>query len=715
MSTNGGIMKLESFKVVSVIGAGAWGTAVAKIAAENHPLLKINLWSYERSVARNINVERENNLYLPGIHLPLNITATPSLRDCVAGSRIIILATPSKAVYETCLKIKNHVVAGANFGFVSKGFCRIQNRIYTISDAIARALPQVKDRITVISGPTHAEEVMHNFQSCICVASRSENARRVFSKLLACEYLECRETDDVCGVELGGTLKNPAAIAAGMISVLPGCGDNLAGALIAESLKEMLRIGAAMGARPETLIDIAGLGDLVATALSDHSRNRRFGRDIAGRILSNDRSLGFFDWFIIRFRPERVLEKMTERLHYLAEGAYAIEPLIELSARKNISIPVYRSLYEVLLNKKNPVLLVETIKNPERFEELYAQTGIQSLMSKKQIRKRGGRFFRKIVLENIVRKIQSDETFRNLVRGYLLSSTEAVAGVNVVNDMNALPGAKRLQRALPPSASDKAVQAAVEKIAKSYFTAIADNYSGIAYRILVLYFRVAYFLNFLRKAGTGGNIFENALKISGNLKDLNAITATHTPVYIAAVQRNTDVLPLIFAAEKAGLPIPRFFIDASIDMPPLLRIWLRLSGGYYIHRNMLRNPVFREVVIQYLITLVAHRVPVLYLPASRIPGGGDESGFDYEFASRIVRSLSETTEEVALLPVSVEKEGGIVRNAGGKEPFKVLRVFFSDSTSVDFRGHCAASDYSADDEGIARLIEDLKCRLGGGA
>ena len=178
---------------------------------------------------------------------------------------------------------------------------------------------------------------------------------------------------NIVGVDVGGTLKNPAAIAAGMISVLPQCGDNLAGALISEALKEMIDLGKIFDLEADIIIDISGLGDLVATALSNHSRNRRFGRDIANQILKKGTNLKISDKVLLKFKPEYVIERMSKNLHYLAEGAYAIEPLIELAEHHGVPIPVYKSLYEVLLNKKNPSLLIETIKNPLKFEDIYKE------------------------------------------------------------------------------------------------------------------------------------------------------------------------------------------------------------------------------------------------------------------------------------------------------------------------------------------------------
>ena len=132
-------------------------------------------------------------------------------------------------------------------GFLTKGFCKIQNEVLTISQAIERAIPALAGKVVAISGPSHAEEVSRRYHTCLNVGGQCAETRTVMAHLLDSEYVQCRETDDIRAVEVGGTLKNPAAIAAGMISALPRCGDNLAGALISEALREMVRLGELFG------------------------------------------------------------------------------------------------------------------------------------------------------------------------------------------------------------------------------------------------------------------------------------------------------------------------------------------------------------------------------------------------------------------------------------------------------------------------------------
>ena len=615
------IANIESLGVIAVVGAGSWGTAVAALVAENHPGLRVRLWAYEKSVVHTINRRSENTLYLPGTMLPPNLSSTNILRECLLDARVVIIATPSKAVYDTCRRFAAHLMPGAHVGYLSKGFCKAQGKTLTISETVALTLPRAEDRIAAISGPTHAEEITARFHGCISIGSANEQTRRVFTRLLSCPCLQCRETDDIRGVELGGTLKNPAAIAAGMISVMPNCGDNLAGALVAESMKEMLRIGTALGGREETLIDISGLGDLVATALSAHSRNRRFGRDIASRIIRGGQPLGLFDRILLYFRPGRVMERMTERLHYLAEGAYAIEPLIEIAARRGVAIPLYRSLYEVLLNRKDPALLVETIKDPRRFEDLYARAGFQPILSERDVRHQAGTLFKKPVLDDVFRKL----------------------------DALGVPPA--------PGESADARTPAMAK-ASAVFDHIADRYSR--FFAMLAFYPLIVFLFIARLTGLRGLPVPAQSAVGGGIGRARQ-AAGPTLVYVMQLEDRAAVPWAVLAMRRLGMPLPRFWVDEGSARGPLMDRVLRRCGGFIAAYNKTLDSLYREVLSSYLSFMISHGIPVLLLVPSRAAVEAYDSSLNDQ-ATFLIQTILETREPVLFFPVSAhEPEAGAKR------------------------------------------------------
>ncbi|HOO70936.1 MAG TPA: NAD(P)H-dependent glycerol-3-phosphate dehydrogenase [Spirochaetota bacterium] len=622
-------------KTVAVIGAGSWGTSVALVVAESNPDISVVMWAYERSVVSSINKVHENSEYLPGIKLPSSVTATASLKDAVRSADVVILSTPSKVVYDVAQRMAKHIRTDAHLGFLSKGFCKVDNEILTISQALSRAVPSHKNRVIAVSGPSHAEEVSSKYHTCLNVAGTDLKARHAIAELISCEHVQCRESADVVGVELGGTLKNPAAIAAGMISILPACGDNLAGALISEALKEMIRLGKLFKVNPDTVIDISGLGDLVATALSEHSRNRRFGKDISRQIMAKEGRLRFSDRIILRFRPEMVIERLSKNLHYLAEGAYAIEPLIELASRHNIDIPVYRSLYEVLLNKKNPSLLIETIKNPQKFEELYRNTRIHVSDRKKGLETVRGQVFRS--------KIE------NRIKRYVLSGTNDLA-VSLVND---LVGAARnsgyvleaWELSLIKNVDPGKVSAAVGRLSDQYLDGIIDNYNS--------FFRWVYVNN--RKMHFSYHPLAQGrvrLAVSGNIEKIREIHQSANLVYIPQSTTAYDFVPPIIAISKSALPSPRFYVPESAIENKRARYLVKKAGGFIVNERKFYNPVYRLTLHHYVATLLEHGVPVLFAPGS---SPARNYGFSsLEFAS-LLQDVLYNQVEIALVPMEISR------------------------------------------------------------
>lgn len=626
---------MQRIKKVAIIGAGSWGTAVAKDIAESNPHLDVTLWAYEKSVASRINSSHENTEYLRGIGLPVTIRATSSLRDAVHGAGVVILATPSKVLYDISLKIARLIEPQTHVAFLTKGFCKIDERIMTISQALERAMPLVRNRVVAVSGPSHAEEVARRYHTCLSVGSKSEESRAVVARLLNSEYVQCRETDDILGVEVGGTLKNPAAIAAGMISVLPRCGDNLAGALMAEALKEMARLGTIFNITPERIMDVSGLGDLVATAMSEHSRNRRFGKDISRQIQKKGKTLSLYDRVAVRIKPRSVIERMSERLNYLAEGAYAIEPLIELAEFHNIEIPVYRALYEVLRNKKDPSLLVESIKNPEKFDEIFFSTKIRISEKRRGLEGVKGRAFREMIVARTV-SVFGGEGDRGVSRydpEKVIENLRDCQGKGIVSG--------KREKKLIDEITQNTFRESIGRLSRDYAGSITDNFTPLFKWMFFVYLSVLRAVNFI--SGMRGRI-----RISGAIQDIRAVSPLVNVLYLSDLVSAYDPMIVLLSIVRKRLPFPRFFIDPKAGSTRELAL-LKRCGGFIVERERLANIVYRETLRQYLVTIAGHGVPVLYFTSP----GNQADGVSDEFFDAVTESLYAHTVEMAVVPVEL--------------------------------------------------------------
>jgi len=506
------------------------------------------------------------------------------------------------------------------------------------------------------------------------VASASETDRKFFCDILTCDYLQCRETEDILGVDLGGTLKNPAAIAAGMITILPRCGDNLEGALIAESLKEMYRLGVALGANPETIIDITGTGDLVATALSEHSRNRRFGKDIAKKIIEKGTTLSMTDKIYLRFKPEYVLEKISSNYHYLAEGAYAIEPLMELAAKHSVSIPVYRSLYEVLLNKKEPSLLIETIKNPDKFDEIYNNAKLHVKDKKRGLETLKGGAFRKIIMQSVLETIKTKYNTQELKNFLILNfkgSIEQQGGIKNDFIRNELKYISQLNS----SNFDRYIK----KLVSVYLAEIIDHNNTFITHIMMNYLSFKHIWNRI-------NGKKNRIRITGDVDKIRNLRERVNTIYIPRFKNKADFYYYVYSIYKKFLPEPRFFVPSEASGGWLNRYLLRKCGGYIIHRSRSGNLLYRECVIQYISTLISHGVPLLYFPEHEPETNSVISPINEYFFELLNSVMYQESTEIVLIPAEIAYSEKL--NESEETPV------FSEPATINFSSPLFLSDFT---------------------
>ncbi len=691
-------MKMQKkVKNISIIGAGSWGTSVAKAIAETHPDINVRMWALEKSVSSSINRFHENKDYLPGVILPENITSSGNLRDAVADAGVVLIATPSKVVYETCQKLRKYLDSEVVIGYLSKGFCKINHDICTISQTIEKALPEQKNRVVAIYGPSHAEEVSNRFHTCLNIAGRSSYSRKVIRELLNGDYVECRETEDIIGTDVGATLKNPAAIAAGMISVLPFCGDNLAGALISEALKEMIRLGEALDANIDTIVDIAGLGDLVATALSDHSRNRRFGKDIARQIIEKGSTLSVRDRIFLKVRPSSVIEKMSKDLHYLAEGAYAIEPLIELAEEKNISIPVYRSLYEVLLNKKDPSLLIETIKNPEKFGEIYSNTKIQLTDKQKGLEKVKGNVFYDLIVSGTIDKFILAKEKGQPADFYNVDIVDGLKNSLIKLKNTHQDRLFKKEEKLISKINNNNYKKIISELTKIYARDIIDRFNQL---ITPFFLRFMKF-NILLYRLTGRY---KGIAVNGKIDNVRKIKDSANIVYVSTYKTYSDFLLLLHSMNVKGLPFPRYFIDRRSIKKKWHEHLVRYTGGYIIDVQRLRNPVYSEVVCQYVSIMLKHGVPILHFPELRPSNDGLILNITDDFFTILTETLFRNTVEIVLVPVEISYSNRQVDHE------KISMKQFREKVSINFSEPILLSEFTREsfrEKTIPELVKDV--------
>ena len=323
---------------ITVLGSGGWGTALA-ISAYNcgH---EVYLWSPFEQEVNDLIKNCENVKLLPGINIPDKINITCDI-NCVNGSLITIIACPSVAVRSVAKqlsRVKNHgIVVNVAKGFEKESLKRL-------SEVICEELPD--DKICVLSGPSHAEEVARTIPTSLVASSKSFTAASIVQDVLSSEFLRIYTANDMVGVELGGALKNVIAVCAGISDGL-GLGDNTKAALITRGLSEMANLGVCMGADERTFMGLTGIGDLVVTCTSKHSRNNRFGNKVGSGVA-----------------VEQALKEVGT-----VEGYYATLMAYQLGKKYGVELPIINSCYKVLYEGYSADLAVKELMTRPKGKE----------------------------------------------------------------------------------------------------------------------------------------------------------------------------------------------------------------------------------------------------------------------------------------------------------------------------------------------------------
>lgn len=325
---------------INIIGSGGWGTAVAVMLAKNgHSVL---LWSYQKSESEELEKARENKAYLPGVRIPSGVMFTSDIADC-AEADIIIFAVPSHAMRETAKKLAPYIKKGQLVLNISKG---IEEGTYaTLSQVLEDEL--LNCEIAVMSGPSHAEEVSRGIPTTNVVAARSEKIANKIQDIMMNPSFRVYTNPDIRGVELGGSLKNVIALCAGVLDGL-GLGDNTKAALMTRGIVEITRLGVALGAKAETFNGLSGIGDLIVTCTSVHSRNRR-----AGILIGQGKSR----------------EEATAEVKMVVEGIKTCKAAKELSDKVGVEMPIVNEAYKVLFEGMPVEMTVPNLMGREKKHE----------------------------------------------------------------------------------------------------------------------------------------------------------------------------------------------------------------------------------------------------------------------------------------------------------------------------------------------------------
>jgi glycerol-3-phosphate dehydrogenase (NAD(P)+) len=330
-------------KKIAFIGAGSFGTALGvTLSKKGYP---VNMWDRSKEIIEDINVKKENIKYLPHIVIPSNVSASCDLKETMEGCSIIVLAVPSHAIREVTQKLKEYIHEDVIIVNIAKG---IEEKTYKrLSEIIEEELPN--NSVVVLSGPSHAEEVAQDLPTTLVAASKDRQSAVDIQEVFTTSKLRVYTNDDIIGVEIGAAVKNIIALAAGVSDGI-GFGDNTKAALMTRGMNEIKRIGVELGAKRETFSGLTGIGDLIVTCTSGHSRNRR-----AGILIGKGCSY----------------EDAIKEIGMVVEGVKACKAFYSLKKDLDVPMPITDALYSVLFKGKDPKYAVYELMTREKKDEIY--------------------------------------------------------------------------------------------------------------------------------------------------------------------------------------------------------------------------------------------------------------------------------------------------------------------------------------------------------
>ncbi len=325
---------------IAIIGSGSWGVALAThLANMGH---NVKIWSFLEEERDLINNEKKCK-FLPNLTLPQGIMCSTDFKEVIEGADFILHVTPSKFTRDTFKQYKQYV-GKTPIIICSKGFEK--ETMKTLDEVILDELPEA--RVGALSGPSHAEEVSIAIPTVLVMASKDKEVRELVQDAFMCSHMRVYTSEDIKGVELGGALKNIIAFCAG-VSAGVGFGDNTFAALITRGLGEISRLGVALGGKKDTFFGLSGLGDLIVTCLSEHSRNRR-----AGKLIGQGKTL----------------EEAKKEVGMVIESIDNIDVAYALSQKYNIEVPIINTAYDVIYNKLDAKEAVDELMTREKKMEM---------------------------------------------------------------------------------------------------------------------------------------------------------------------------------------------------------------------------------------------------------------------------------------------------------------------------------------------------------
>ncbi len=636
---------------ITVLGGGRFGFVLSVYLSARFE--KVNLWLPDDEMAQQVRESRQAEVFEADFRLPPEIEVISGYTFFESGSHLLAVAVQSREFEEITERILNRMPRNLSHSIIifTKGLIsqllRKKHNIYTYSGYLrhfADANGYQDLTVAAVAGPSMLTELHKGQFTFFSLGCDDPEKGQELAAMLTTSRVHTLYEPDVIAVELGGVLKNPLAIAAGMAQALPGSGDNLLGEVIAAGFAEMLRIGEALGVSREVMEGRSGLADLITTSVSRHSRNRKYGYNFINKLASGEDRTSLFQKVQLLLNPRAYIEKEVlmpgqER----AEGVFALSIILEIAKEKNVDIPLYRMIYQILARKESPEALLTALGLTGR----QVRGIITESRRKPDVSHASGSDFVTLISKRILSEIYDS---RGMVPRILRQAPAISAQLEKnKNTEDFSPAELALWTALEKCETGREKHA-IASLIEFYISEISDKYQpGMRSTIIKL-------LKPVRGALGGFRSGSSVPHIGGHTDAVKTAAARFNVLYVPTHKSHLDSVEVAFALSSLDLPLPRYAAGKDLMSSPFRSWVLKSMGAYAVDRKRTRNILYLQCLAEYSAFMMEAGIPSLVFPEGTRSRTGAISGIKTGLLSTAVEAYRNSGQEIAIVPIALSYE-----------------------------------------------------------
>ncbi|MCC5816559.1 MAG: 1-acyl-sn-glycerol-3-phosphate acyltransferase [Leptospira sp.] len=641
------------------MGSGPMGLIISSLLSRK--LEEVYLWIPDTILAQEMKKTREGNLLQSPYRIADNIHIISDYMEFERNSWCFHIAVPSRTLEENINHLLDTIDNRQEFVFnlFTKGLLPHKTRrrlgLVTFSSLIEH-LSKEKSLsdfgIAAINGPSLLQELVDEQHSFFNIGSHSKEAADYLADLFQFPFIHTSTTKELHSMEMAGVLKNPIAIAMGIASVLPGSGSNIQGELLRLGFMEMLAFAKEYNLSQEIFMGRSGLSDLITTSTSKRSRNRNYGKKMVGELMVGPEKLSIKDRLEIWVTPKSFIEREVSKWHDTVEGAYALGIILELAAEKNLELPLYKTLFEVLSRKIPPISIANLLTGKKSSFPLQKLVGVK----KQGMDLAAGEHFQYILEERIIKSIVSTSGFLARIKKQSASTIDNLEKRKTratrkkdTKESDKLRNEIILWNTFANSGREEELSKA-RQIIRFYVKEIADSYKP-AIRDSLMKFVTPF--RFFSGGMKWGSVTAH---LGGEVEKVKQLSEKYNLLYTPRHQSHLDSVEMAYALNKLNLPTPRYAAGVNLMSSPFWEWMLKSLGAYAVDRERTRNSLYLECLSVYSSLLLESGIPSLVYPEGTRSRTGEIVPIKTGILKTAIDAFRNTGSEIVIIPISISYE-----------------------------------------------------------